>query len=387
MRKGDIRKVVSSKIKVIQILPELEEGGVEKGTLEIGAYLVKHGNHSIVISAGGRMTKTLIQEGTIHLTYKYIGEKSPRALIHILQIRNIILKEKPDILHLRSRVPAWIAYIAYKSITQKKRPILVTTFHGFYSVNRYSAIMTRGEKIIAVSNVVSEHIKKKYGVSGGKIEVIYRGIGDEYLKADNIELKRICYLKNKWKLSGKKTPLILLPARLTRLKGHDLFIESLFLISNLEWTAVFAGDINPKSNYINELKERIQKLGLTERIIFVGHCYDMPAAIKLADIVISASINPETFGRTIVEAQAIGKPVIAPAYGGSLETVRDGDTGWLFEPKNVNSLAEVLKKAILNKKDRERLGENGREWVKNDFTTEKMCESTVKLYKKLIFEK
>ncbi|MBW1650405.1 MAG: glycosyltransferase family 4 protein [Deltaproteobacteria bacterium] len=379
--------MASSKIKVIQILPELEEGGVEKGTLELGAYLVKNKYKSIVISAGGRMAKTLQKEGSIHITHKYIAEKTPRSLIHIPQISNIILKEKPDIIHLRSRIPAWIAYLAYKSIPKRKRPKLVTTFHGFYSVNRYSAIMTKADKIIAVSSIIADHIKKEYGVSDDKIKVIYRGISNEYLTPDKIEAKRLANLREKWEIDAKQSPLILFPARLTRLKGHDFFIKSLFLISDLKWSVIFAGDIPQKSNYVKQLKDKIRKLKLTERIFFAGHCSDIPAAIMLANIVISASVKPEAFGRTTIEAQAAGRAVIAPAFGGSLETIKDGYTGWLFEPKNAESLARVLRDALLNKQKREELGKSARNHIKSDFTTERMCQSTVELYERLIAEK
>ncbi len=384
MRKGNIKKMASSKIKVIQILPELEEGGVEKGTLELSDYLVKNKHHSIVISAGGRMVKTLQEQGGLHITHKYIPEKTPRSLIHIPGIRNIILKEKPNILHLRSRLPAWIAYLAYKSLPRKKRPKLVTTFHGFYSINKYSAIMTKADKIIAVSNIIARHIKKEYGIAEDKIKIIHRGVNNRYLNTDKIEKDRLENLKKKWGIDSKQIPLILLPARLTRLKGHDLFIKSLSLISDLKWRVIFAGDIPSNSNYVNELKGKIEKLKLTKRILFAGHCSDMPAALILSDIVISASVKPESFGRTTIEAQAVGKAVIAPAFGGSLETIKDGYTGWLFEPKNAESLAQALKDALLNKEKREKLGEQAKEQVQKNFTTKKMCQSTVELYKELI---
>ncbi|MBW1616986.1 MAG: glycosyltransferase family 4 protein [Deltaproteobacteria bacterium] len=384
MRKGNIRKMASSKIKVIQVLPELEEGGVEKGTLELSDYLVQNGHNSIVISAGGQMVKSLQEQGGLHITYKYIPEKTPRALIHIPGIRNIILKEKPDILHLRSRLPAWIAYFAYKSLPKKKRPKLITTFHGFYSINKYSAIMTKADKIIAVSNIIAKHIKKEYGIAENKIRIIHRGVDNKYLNTDKIEKERLESLKKKWKIKEQHTPLILLPARLTRLKGHDLFIKSLSLISELKWKAIFAGGIPANSNYVNQLKEKIEKLKLAQRILFAGHCSDMPAAIALSDIVISASVKPESFGRTIIEAQAAKKAVIAPAFGGSLETIKDNYTGWLFKPQNAESLAKVLKDALLNKEKREKLGKQAKEQIKKNFTTQKMCQSTVELYKELI---
>jgi len=244
--------------------------------------------------------------------------------------------------------------------------------------------MTKADKIIAVSNTIARHIQKEYGIAQDKIKIIYRGVNNTYLNPDKIEAARLENLKEKWQVDAKQTPLILFPARLTRLKGHDLFIQSLFLISDLKWSVIFAGDIPENSNYVKDLKDKIRQLKLTKRIFFAGHCSDIPAAIMLSDIVVSASVKPEAFGRTTIEAQAIGKPVIAPAFGGSLETIKDGYTGWLFKPQNAESFAQVLRDALLNKQKGQKLCENAKELVKKNFTTEKMCQSTVELYKKLI---
>jgi len=370
--------MVAGKITIVQMLPDLESGGVERGTLELGKYLSAGGHRSIVISAGGRMVPQLEQEGSRHIRWE-TGRKSPRCLQFILPLRRLLVEEKVDILHLRSRLPAWIGYLAWKSLPAHQRPCLVTTFHGFYSVNAYSAVMTKGQRIIAISKTIGGHIEAAYQVAPERITVDSTAFRPEAVAEDRLEK-----LRSDWQVQGLKGPLIMLPARLTRLKGHAFFIDSLALIRHLPWTAVCVGDIDPASSYPPELKKRVSELRLADRILFTGHCSDMPAAFMLADMVVSASTKPEAFGRTLIEAQAMGKPVIATGHGGSLEVVRDGQTGWLVDPGNVSRFAAALGRAIENKDLREAFGSSGRRWVAKMFKTHRMCEKTVALYGELI---
>jgi len=379
--------MVAGTIKVVQLLPELNEGGVEKGTLELGASLISQGHKSIVISGGGRMVRQLESEGSIHVNWPYIGEKSPRCLQYIFPFRQFLLKEGVDIVHMRSRLPAWIGYLAWKSLPVKKRPILITTFHGFYSVNFYSAIMTKGERIIAVSKTISDHIRNAYGVAAEKIVLIPRGVDENIFNPDNVTAERIQNLKARWGLHGNSDPVVLLPGRVTRLKGHDVFLKSLAIIKELPWKAIIVGELDETSEYARSLKNMVAELDLKERINFCGHCSDMPSAMMLADIVVSTSTKPESFGRTSVEAQAMGKPVIVSAHGGSLETVLDGKTGWHVKPGNPEALSACLRKALLDGNIREKMGEEGKKWVVSNFTIAKMCEKTVSLYEILLLQK
>ncbi len=173
MRKGDIKKMVGGSIKVVQMLPDLVSGGVERGTLEVGKYLSDHGHDSLVISGGGRLVPQLEREGSTHLTWHQIGEKSPRCLRYFFPLRKLLVEEKIDILHLRSRLPAWIGYLAWKSLPENKRPALVCTFHGFHSINKYSSIIAKGEKVIAVSKAIKQHIKDAYHVSPVRIHLVH----------------------------------------------------------------------------------------------------------------------------------------------------------------------------------------------------------------------
>jgi glycosyltransferase involved in cell wall biosynthesis len=298
------------------------------------------------------------------------------------------LKEKVDVLHLRSRLPAWIGYMAWKSVPADFRPCLVTTFHGFYSVNRYSAIMTKGQKIIAISKAIKSHIQEKYGVSDDRIVVIYRGVDEKVFSPGKITMDRMDYLSSRWGMVNTDVPLILLPARITRLKGHEVFIQSLHRIEHLNWHAICAGNTAENPKYVEELKSLASGFGLEKRITFVGHCDDMAAALMLSDLVVSAtSQTPEAFGRVAIEAQAMGKPVVATAHGGSLETVLPGKTGWLVNPNDVTDMADALARALTDPSLRKVYGFNGQRFVKAHFTVEHMCRETLKVYHALLDKK
>ncbi|MBI9084065.1 MAG: glycosyltransferase family 4 protein [Desulfobacterales bacterium] len=378
--------MVARPITVVQMLPDLESGGVERGTLEMGQYLASRGHRSLVISAGGRMVSRLEAEGSRHLSWP-VGDKHPGSLRYLLPLRRLLAGEPVDILHLRSRMPAWIGYLAWKSLPPGCRPALVTTFHGFYSVNRYSAVMARGEKVIAVSEAIAGHVRARYKVSGDRIALIYRGIDETVFSPDAVSPERVEALRRRMGLAGCQTPLVMLAARITRLKGHDLLLTSLAGLRDLPWTCVFVGDADETSAYPPMLKKQVEALGLQDRVVFAGHCDDMPAALALSDVVVSASREPESFGRTAVEAQAMGRPVVASAHGGSLEVVRHGETGWLFQPGDPQALAHGLKTVLADPMLRQRWGARGRKWVARRFTVSRMCEKTVDIYGALLSSK
>lgn len=376
--------MVAGPLTIVQMLPELEEGGVEQGTLELGKYLARHGHRSIVISGGGRLVGQLQAEGSEHVLW-HVGRKSPLTLRYILWLKKFLLREQVDILHLRSRVPAWVGYLAWKSLPASLRPRLVTTFHGFYSVNKYSAVMTKGEKVIAVSRAIEDHIESTYQVPAEKIVLIPEGIDVDYFDPHQVSRQRLQRLSEAWEISNSHTSLIMLPGRITRLKGHDLFLQSLALIKDLPWTAIFVGEFAKKSSYENELKQQIDALGLSQRVIFSGHCTDMAAAYLLSTVVVSAtSTQAESFGRTAVEAQAMGRPVIATAHGGSLETVLQQQSGWLVPPGDAEAFAAALREALTDADVLQKYGATGATWVRKNFTLALMCKRTVALYKSLI---
>ena len=376
--------MLAKKLTIVQLLPELEEGGVEGETVDLAIYLARNGHKSIVISGGGRLVPQLEEAGCIHICWDFIGEKSLRCLQYIQKLKNYLLDQKVDILHLRSRLPAWIGYLAWKLIPETQRPSLITTFHGFYSVNSYSCIMTKGQTVVAVSETIREHIEKNYKVDPRKIKLIHGGFDTDGFSPATVASGRVEQLRNRWLAPDNNKFVIVLPGRLTLWKGQDVLIDALARLPKHGFVCLLIGDTEENPSYTKKLKERVNTLGLQEKVVFAGHCSDMPAALLLADIVISASsTQPEAFGKVAIEAMAMEKPVIATAHGGSLETVIDGETGWLVPPLNPEALAEAIDNAIQSPEKCKMFGQNGRSHVLNHFTARKMCEKTVEFYLEL----
>ncbi|MBB5346374.1 glycosyltransferase involved in cell wall biosynthesis [Desulfoprunum benzoelyticum] len=380
--------MASKKLNVVQIVPELEEGGVEGETVELAIHLARCGHRSIVISGGGRLVPLLERNGCEHLLWPCIGEKSARCLKYIKKLRHLFVEEKIDVVHLRSRLPGWIGYLAWNMLPDDSRPALVTSFHGFYSVNQYSTIMTKGEKVIAVSKTIRDHILQNYHVEPDRIELIHGGFEVQCFDPDLVEPDRVDALRQQWQLVGNHFPVIVLPGRLTQWKGQEVFIDSLNLIRDLPFIALCVGDIDENQSFTRRLRDKIASYGLDDKIRLVGHCADMPAAMLVADVVVSASSSqPEAFGKVAIEAMAMGRPVIATAHGGSLETVVDGTTGWLVPPSDPQAMAEAIRQALADQARLRRMGAEGKEWATRHFTAALMCSKTVDLYTRLLEEK
>jgi glycosyltransferase involved in cell wall biosynthesis len=366
------------------MLPELHAGGVERGTLELGKYLVEQGHRSMVISAGGPMVEQLEKEGSQHIEWP-VERKSLSSLKYIFPLRKLLQKEKVDILHLRSRLPAWIGFLSWKGLDKKTRPKLVTTFHGFYSINAYSGVMAKGERVIAISNAVKEHVMAHYRVPAERISLIYRGVDETVFDPTAVSIARIETLKQEWGIDSDAGPLIMLPGRVTSWKGQDVFLKSLDKLKHLPWTAVCVGELREDSAYTRSVLNLSAELQLQDRVKFVGNCRDMGAAYLAADLVISASSKEaEAFGRIAIEAQAMGRAVIATAHGGSLETVLPEKTGWLVTPDDPESLAKAIQEALGDRDRLLRFGAAGRKWVLDNFTRNIMCEKTVSVYRELL---
>lgn len=306
-------------MKVLQILPELNAGGVERGTLEIAAHLAGHGHDSLVVSNGGRLVGKLEAEGSRHIALP-VHRKNPLTLLQVRPLRRLLECEKPDIVHIRSRVPGWVAWLALRGMPPAARPRLVSTVHGFYSVNAYSAIMTKGEKIIAVSESIRAYIRENYPAApADNIRVIYRGIEPGDYHAD---FRPPADWLAAWKRenplpAGTKT--LLLPGRITRLKGHGDFFRLIAALrqDGIPAHGLIAGDTHPKKRaYLSELRDMISALGLTEHITFLGHRADIREIMAVSDAVMALSQQPESFGRTVAEAMALGKPVVGYDCGG-----------------------------------------------------------------------
>ena len=310
-------------MKIVQILPELNSGGVEQGVVELSCFLKSKGHEPIVISNGGSMVRKLLSSGVVHIKFP-VHKKGFRAVFEIIRLRNYILKESPDIVHIRSRLPAWIAWFALKTLSPPKRPHLISTVHGFYSVNAYSKIMTEGEKVICVSNSIKEYVLKNYPtVQKEKLIVIYRGIEHEKYHHGYIPSSEWLRKWNDDFPEAKDKKLILLPGRITRLKGHETIIKLIAMLPD-HFHGIIAGDTHPKKlSYEKELHNLVEKSGLKNRITFVGNRCDLKELYALSLVTLSLSEKPESFGRTVLEALAIGCPVIGYNEGGVGEILEE----------------------------------------------------------------
>ena len=311
--------LVSQRLTVLQVLPALEGGGVERGTLEVAAHLARQGHRSLVMSAGGRMVAQLEREGSGHFTWP-IGKKSLRTLRLIGPLRRFLEEQQVDVLHVRSRLPAWICYLAWRGMPPGRRPRLVTTVHGYYSVGFYSAVMTRGEKVIAVSASIADYLRENYpSWDRLTLRVIPRGIDPALYRPD---YRPSAEWLQKWhadwpQFAGKR--LLVLPGRITRLKGHHDFIELLDELKACvpDVHGVIVGEAEARHRpYLAELEAAAKAKGLENDLTFTGHRGDLREIFSVSALVLSLSTQPEAFGRTVLEALALGVPVAGYAQGG-----------------------------------------------------------------------
>ena len=366
---------------IMQVLPALNSGGVERGTLEISDALVAVGWNSIVVSKGGSMVKELTENGGVHITLN-AGSKNPLKWFKCYcRLLGVISKYDVNLIHARSRIPAWLSLGA---ATWTKTPF-ITTFHGRYrdtnSFKRlYNSVMTRGEKTIAISKYIAMEIVHRHNLNPEKIYTIPRGVDLEFFNKNSVSSDRTNKLRYKWSLP-KGIPVIMLPGRVTRWKGHELLIDSLSKLKDLPFFCIIVGPFDDKKEFKKSLEKRIAKNNLTSRIIFAGDCLDMAAAYKLSNVVVSASLDPEPFGRIIIEAQAMGCLVIASNHGGAVESIVDQKTGWLFEACDSFALATTLRKVLnLSKNTKSMVSSNATAHIKANFSKKDMCMRTLSVY-------
>jgi glycosyltransferase involved in cell wall biosynthesis len=383
---------MSSNLKVLQVIPKLGYGGAETGCYDIAHYLPENGCKSFIVTSGGELTKFINKE-KVKLIKLPVQSKNPLLIIfNTLALIFIIILNNISIVHARSRAPAWSCLFATK-ITRRK---FVTTFHGTYNFNNkikkfYNSVMVKSNLIIAGSNFIFSHIKNNYSDYldiKNKLLVIFRGINVDYFDpTTKTEIEEKKLLKNWGIVENKK--IILLPGRLTSWKGQELFLEAINMVNiQLGYEAFYAvilGSDQGRDLFKKKLIRLSEQYRMTKQVKFIDHCKDMALAYKVSDIIISASIEPEAFGRVAVEAQSMEKVIIASDIGGSNETVIDEKTGYLFEAGNANSLSKKILK-VLNLDDTtiKTIGTEGRKNIVNKFNVEKMCFSTYSEYKKLI---
>ena len=383
---------MTTKLNVLQVIPKLGYGGAETGCYDIAHFLSENDCGSFLATSGGELLK-FIKKDKVKLFRLPVHSKNPfLILFNTIVLTFYIIIFKINIVHARSRAPAWSCYFA-SLITRR---IFVTTFHGTYNFKNnlkkfYNSIMLRAKLTIAGSNFIFSHINENYNEylsKEKKLRVIFRGINVDFFNSKNISILKQEKLRQEWNLSSNDFT-ILLPGRLTNWKGQEKFIESLnILIEDYDIThfqAIILGSDQGRKVYKKKLINLVERYNLTKKIKFIPHCNEMPLAYSLADVVVSSSIEPEAFGRVSVEAQAMGKPIIASNIGGSNETVINKKTGFLYKHDDPRELAKILNTVIQLPLDKLKImGIEGRKNITKKFDIETMCQSNLKEYRRLI---
>jgi len=383
---------MSSKLKVLQVIPKLGYGGAETGCYDLAHYLSENNCLSYIVTSGGELSK-FIDKKKVKLIRLPVHSKNPFLMFfNSIALVFIILFYNISIVHARSRAPAWSCLIATKVTCRK----FVTTFHGTYNFKNsikklYNSVMVRSDLIIAGSNFIFAHVNynySKYFNLKKKFLVIFRGINVDYFDpSTTLEAEENQLLKS-WKINKDKK-IILMPGRLTTWKGQEIFIEALNLINKQlgrqSFYAIILGSDQGRNVYSKKIRRLAEQYRLTGQLKFIEQNENMPLAYKISDLVVSASIEPEAFGRVVVEAQSMEKPIIASNIGGSKETIINNKTGFLFESENVESLCKKIIEVLNFDESRLKLmGIEGRKNIIKKFNVEKMCFSTYSEYKKLL---
>ncbi|TVQ82635.1 MAG: glycosyltransferase [Micavibrio sp.] len=369
---------------IMQIIPALDGGGVEQGVIDTNAAVVAAGGISIVVSSGGRRAHEITRAGGRLVTCP-VHSKNPFTMLrNIDRLKNIIRENGVDLVHAASRAPAWSARKAARDCGVR----YVTSCHAAHRISGgfkrfYNSAIAKGERVITVSHFLSEYLQKEYGVEKDRIRVIHRGVSLEKFHPNSVSPDRLIQLSKKWRIPDD-SPVILLPSRLTRGKGHLEAVAALSRMKKQDFFCVFVGR-DQKGKFRPELEQSIESADLQSRVRIVDQCDDMPAAYMLASVIICPTTQPEGFGRVPIEAQAMGRPVIASDHGGFQETIRSGETGWLVSPGDDEALALVLEAALsLDTRQRAVLATQAMAHIAEHFLNEKMCRETLEVYAELL---
>lgn len=371
---------------ILQILPELRAGGVERGTIEAAAAIQNTGWRPIVASAGGDMVKQLTYMGVEHVELP-LHSKNPLTIrANAKKLEKLIREQEVDVVHARSRAPAWSAYWAARNTGRH----LVTTFHGTYGLqnkwkHKYNSVMVKGDRVVAVSKFIANHIYEHYDLDPAKMRIIHRGVDVEKFDPQKVSAHRLAELTQTWRLP-EDLPVILLPGRITRWKGQHILLQALAKLSHRNFYCVLLGDDQRHPGYRKELEEMTHKLGLSGHACMAPNTPYMPEAYTLAQIVVAPSTDPEAFGRIPIEAQAMGKPIIATDHGGFRETIIPDETGFLVPPSDVDTLAAALDKALnVIPQEQEVWAQRARQHACDYFSTALMQHKIINLYSELLW--
>ncbi len=376
-------------MKILQIIPALGAGGAEQAVVDINAALVAAGHDSFVVSSGGPRVSAIEAAGGTHITLDAASKNPLQIIANSGALAQIVGDHHIDIIHARSRAPAWSAWLA----ARRTKCHYITTFHAAYKYSNpfkklYNSVMARGERVIAISDFIAQHVVSNYAVPPEQVTTIYRGIDLTHFDRAAVTPERLTALRTLWKLKPGQR-VVLLPARLSRIKGQDVLIEAMRRLLDQDGpadvVAVIIGAAQGRSLYVKELWEQIISGRLRDNVVLAEHCDDMPAAYALADVVVVPSLVPEGFGRVPVEAQAMGVPVIATDLGATRETVLPEVTGWLVPPDNPAILAEHLQRVLqLLPAERQQIAVRAAEVTRAKFALPVMTRATLAVYQAVL---
>ena len=361
-------------MKILQILPELNEGGVERGTVELNREFVKQGLTSFIISNGGKLENQINIDGGKHIKFDSCSKNILTVFSRVSKLKKILEEHNPDIIHVRSRVPAWLVYFANKNLNIK----VVSTVHGFNSVSFYSRIMTKANAVICVSNSIKEYIQKNYNTPEEIITIIPRGIDLELFNPLNIDKEFIKSFKKEYNLEDKF--IISSVGRVTQLKDYETFIKAVNIVKKdmPNVVALIVGGVrSDKEDYLNSLKELIKNLDLKDNIIFTGSQAKVSEIYSLSNVVISSSKKPESFGRAVAESIAMNTAVIATNHGGVKDIIIENENGFFFEVGDEKELASKIRES-------KKLSFDGYTYISNTFSLDNMLKKNLEVYKKVI---
>jgi len=361
-------------MKIVQLLPELNEGGVERGTMELSRELVKLGYKSIVISAGGKLVKQIEADGGRHITFDVCSKNPFTAFFRMIKLRKLFKELEPDILHARSRVPAWLTYFANKKLYFP----FVTTVHGLNSINRYSKVMTKGDRVIVVSEVVKDYIIKGYDVDKNKITVIQRGVDTEKFSVSNVDQVFIDAFKKKYNLHNKF--IVTSVGRVTWLKDYETYIKSIGLIKESipHVVGLIVGGVREdKAEYFESLNTLVKNEGVEKHIIFTGSQMQIAEVYAMSDVLVNASLKMGNVARTVTESLAMNTPVIATTFEGLNNLIIDEINGAIIETQNPENLAKKIQLLY------QEMPQNVNETLPYEFTLQALVESTLNVYQSL----
>jgi len=374
---------------ILQVLPKLESGGVERGTIEMTDAIRKAGMKAIVASGGGALLPHISHAGGEHVTMP-LFRKNPFAIYrNARRLAKLIRERNISLIHARSRAPAWAAYMAAKWTGIP----YMATFHGIYGITsdmkqKYNRVMTAGERVIAISQFVRDHLINEYQIDPTKIRLIPRGVDLATFGAQFVIPERIATLTKSWRLPDEHVPVIFCPGRISRIKGQHVLIEALAQLNDMDFLCIIAGKDEGHEEYRMELQDLIRSSGLEGKVRMVNATNYMNEAYQLSHLVVVPSIKPEAFGRIAVEAQAMGLAVVATDHGGARETIINNETGYLVPPGDATAMAEAIRYALeRDPATVKAMGDYAKKHVREHFSSQQMKDKTIAVYKEILDER